>query len=225
MKRIAIVEDDVFMREELADILLKANYLVDKISDFKNTVSQLLEFSPDLILLDINLPEASGFQICQELKRKSAIPVLVLTSRDSLKDELQALGLGADEYLTKPCRSEKLLARISNVLKRYEGRKNMLERRGFLLDRNTYTLYFGGQSVILPNNQGKLLETLLTGEAEVISKQQLSMALWGTIEFIDENALQVNITRLKRTLSELGMPYQIVSIRGVGYSLKEEGNS
>lgn len=139
MKCIAIVEDEVMMREELSEILKKADYRVFAIEHFHDITGQLLEAAPDLVLLDINLPDASGFQVCREIKAKSAIPVLVLTSRDQMRDELHALDLGADEYLTKPCRKERLLARISNVLKRYEGRANMLEGVDFLLDRQTYT--------------------------------------------------------------------------------------
>ena len=197
MKRIAVVEDEFLMREELSDILRKAEYQVDEICVFEDVAEQLLELSPDLILLDLNLPGTSGFQICREVKQKSSIPVLVLTSRDQLRDELHALDLGADEYLTKPCRKERLLARVSNVMKRYEGRSNLLEGAGFLLDRQTYTLYIHNNSVILPKNQGKILEVFLTHGDEIVSKEELCLAIWGTTEFIDENALQVNLTRLK----------------------------
>lgn len=159
--------------------------------------------SPDLVLLDLNLPGTGGFQICRELKRKSAIPVLVLTSRDQMRDELHALEPGADEYLTKPCQKERLLARISNVLKRYEGRANLLEGPDCLLDRQTYTLYIHGQSVVLPKNQGKLLELFLAHGDEIVTKEELCLGLWGTTEFIDENALQVNLTRLKKTFASI----------------------
>ena len=153
MKRIAIVEDDALMREELEAVLKKAGYETETVCNFEDAQTCLLNLSPDMILLDLNLPGVSGFQICRGIKQKTSIPVLVLTSRDQMKDELLALNLGADEYLTKPCRRERLLARISNVLKRYEGRANLLEGSGFLLDRLTYTLYIDGQSVILPKNQ------------------------------------------------------------------------
>ena len=169
------------------------------------------------MLLDLNLPGMGGFQICRELKQKSSIPVLVLTSRDQLQDELHALDLGADEFLTKPCRKERLLARVSNVLKRYEGRNNLLEGNGFLLDRQTYTLYIHNQSVILPQNQGKILEIFLEHRSDIVTKEELCIALWGTAEFIDENALQVNLTRLKKTMANLDMPQQIIPVRGVGY--------
>lgn len=222
MKRIAIVEDEFLMREELSSMLRKADYHVDEITEFEDVTAKLLELSPDLILLDINLPGLSGYRICQEVKQKSSIPVLILTSLDKLRDELHALDLGADEYLTKPCRKERLLARVSNVLKRYEGRSNLLEGAGFLLDRQTYTLYINNTSVILPKNQGKILEVFLGHRDEIVSKEELCLAIWGTTEFIDENALQVNLTRLKKTMANLMMSQQIVPVRGIGYRLISE---
>ena len=111
MKHIAVVEDEALMREELADMLRRAGYAVTEVTDFADVTGQLLALAPDLVLLDLNLPEVSGFQICRDLKRRSALPVLVLTSRDQLRDEVHALELGADEYLTKPYRKERLLAR------------------------------------------------------------------------------------------------------------------
>lgn len=137
-----------------------------------------------------------------------------------MRDELHALGLGADEYLTKPCRKERLLARVSNVLKRYEGRANLLEGHGFLLDRQTYTLYLHNHSVVLPKNSGKLLEVFLSRRDQTVTRDDLCMALWGTTEFIDENTLQVNLSRLKKVMESLGMEQHIVPVRGVGYRLE-----
>ena len=139
-----------------------------------------------------------------------------------MADELQALQLGADEYLTKPCRKERLLARIENILKRYEGRSNLLEGQGFLLDRGTYTLYINNMSVVLPKNQGKLLEALLTAGDRMVTAEELCQALWETTEFIDENALQVNLTRLKKNMAKFGMKQKVVAVRGLGYRLKME---
>ena len=222
MKKIALVEDDEFIREELAQMLEKAGYHVEEVDSFTAIIEHLFESAPDLVLLDLNIPGISGFQVCQEIKRKSAIPVLILTSRDQMKDELYALELGADEYLTKPCRKERLLARVANVLKRYEGRANLLEGDGFLLDRLTYTLYINNQSTILPKNQGKLLEVFLLNKNELINKDKLNIALWGTTEFIDENALQVNLTRLRKAMIHLNMKQKIVAITGKGYQLTSE---
>lgn len=220
MKRIAVVEDEVYMREELCNMLQKDGYLAEAITEFEDAARLLAALRPDLVILDLNLPEISGFQICQELKNKTAIPVLVLTSRDRVKDELQAFHLGADEYLTKPCRKDRLLARVSNILKRYEGRTNLIEGPDFLLDQQTYTLYIHNTSVVLPKNQGKLLVALLSGGDALVTTEQLCIALWGTTEYIDENALQVNLTRLKKTMSGLEMKQRIVAVRGMGYRLE-----
>ena len=215
-----IVEDERALCDTVARSLRRSAYSVDCCYDGEKALELLETERYDLVLLDLNLPEVSGFQICRDLKRRSALPVLVLTSRDQLRDEVHALELGADEYLTKPYRKERLLARIGNVLKRYEGRPNLLEGADFLLDRQTYTLYIHNQSVVLPPNQGKLLETLLAHGGQTVTKDDLSRALWGTTEFIDENALQVNLTRLKKTMASLGMCQQLVSVRGVGYRLE-----
>lgn len=211
------MEDEVFMREELEEMLKNAGYEIKSIVVFQDVDKQILQFLPDLVLLDLNLPNENGFQICQRLKQKTTIPVFILTSRDQMRDELSALELGADEYLTKPCRKERLLARVSNILKRYEGRANLLEGKGFLLDRQTYTLYIHNKSLILPKNQGKLLEVFLEHGEKIVSKEELCIALWGTTEFIDENALNVNLTRLKKTMQELSMPKSICTVRGIGY--------
>ncbi len=222
MKKIAVVEDEVYMREELCCMLNNVGYEALEITAFEAAAEQLIQQNPDLVILDLNLPEISGFQICRDLKQKTGIPVLVLTSRDQMADELQALQLGADEYLTKPCRKERLLARIENILKRYEGRSNLLEGQGFLLDRGTYTLYINNMSVVLPKNQGKLLEALLTAGDRMVTAEELCQALWETTEFIDENALQVNLTRLKKNMAKFGMKQKVVAVRGLGYRLKME---
>lgn len=221
MKHILVIEDDSLIRNEIVILLKKAGYQVDAITDFKDTTQQAMKYDVDLILLDLNLPGESGFQICKNLKAKESIPILILTSRDRLSDEIHALKLGADEYLTKPFRKERFLVRIENILKRYEGRNNLLEKDNFLLDRNTYTLYINGNSVLLPQNQGKLLEVFLTSDHEVVTKEELSMKLWNTTEFIDENALQVNITRLKKVMNESGIKLKVKSVRGIGYKLTE----
>ena len=222
MKKISIVEDEPLVREELALLLENNGYAVYQVSSFEDVTGEILHDSPDLVLLDINLPDKSGYQICRELKNKSSIPVVILTSRDQLADELNALEIGADEFMTKPYRSEKLLLRISNVLRRYEGRSNMIEGPNFLMDRQTYTLFIDGNSVILPKNQGKILETLLQGRGGPVSKEDLCAAVWGTSEFIDENALQVNLTRLKKTVSTLGLDCRIEPVRGKGYQILSE---
>ncbi|SHH68858.1 DNA-binding response regulator, OmpR family, contains REC and winged-helix (wHTH) domain [Clostridium collagenovorans DSM 3089] len=223
MKKIVIVEDEAFMREELVSILEKEEYKISCITNFENAVEEILKECPDLVLLDLNLPGITGFEICKGLRQKSTVPILVLTSRDKLKDELHALGLGADEYLNKPCHKERLLARISNLLRRFEDRENFLELKGIKLDVQTYTMYVKGTSLVLPENQGKIMELLLSHSEEIVTKEMLFKKLWGTTEFVDENALQVNITRLKKTIKKLEIDYKITNIRGKGYCIEAMG--
>lgn len=224
MARIVVVEDDVYIREELIDMLGKSGYDAVPLLDFENAVSQIKELCPDLILLDINLPFHSGFEICKEIKSKQLGTVLVLTARDKLQDELHALGLGADDYLTKPCNMERLLARTKNLLRRREEQlqQGLLDGGGFLLDPNTFTLYAGKTSCVMPQNEGKILLALLKNSPDLVTKSELFHTLWGTTKFIDENALQVNFTRLRKTLREFGLEERIETVRGQGYRLKEQ---
>lgn len=223
MSKIVIVEDDCYMREEMVAILQKESYEVSCMNDFGHAVEEILKQSPDLVLLDLNLPEVSGFEICKRIKEKSTIPVLVLTGRNQLKDELHALGLGADEYLNKPCHKERLLIRIMNLLRRFDDRKHFIEGNGIRLDIQTYTLYNNGNSFVLPENQGKMMEQLLANDGELVTTSSLMKALWGDTNYIDENALQVNMTRLRKTINQLNLNYKITTIRGKGYRLETIG--
>lgn len=217
LPKIAIIEDEIYMREELTDMLEKSGYDPVPITDFENAPAQIRALSPDLVLLDINLPGPSGFEICKAIQSGFSGSILVLTARDRLEDELHALGLGADDYLTKPCPMERLLARIRNLLRRAPGHPAFLKGRGFSLDPDTLTLYAPGRSFRLPPNEGKLLAMLLKNSPRIVSKNELSQALWGTQMYIDENALQVNLTRLRKTLGKLGFENVIETVRGQGY--------
>ena len=220
MSRIVIAEDEAFMREELEYLLSKAGYETISLDRFSDTASDILSNNPDLVLLDINLPGQTGFEVCKYIRQKSLVPILVLTSRDSMKDELHALGLGADEYLPKPCHKDRLLARTANLLRRYQDNGHFLEVPGIRLDLNTYTLYTGHTSCVLPENQGKIMERLLSCPGGIVTKDELFQTLWGTREYVDENALQVNMTRLKKTLERLDLDYRIVTVRGTGYYIE-----
>lgn len=220
VKKIVIVEDELFMREELQYILENEGYDTFCMTKFLNVAEAIIDASPDLVLLDLNLPGISGFEICKEIRHKSNVPILVLTGRDQMKDELHALDIGADEYINKPCRKERLLARITNLLRRLEDRKHFLEIKDISLDLQTYTINVKGKATILPENQGKIIELLLENYEKLVTKEMLFKKLWGTTKFIDENALRVNMTRLKKTLYNLDTDYEIRTIRGKGYSLE-----
>lgn len=219
MKKIVVVEDDPFMREELKDVFSKAGYATSCVTDFNQTIEGIIKEEADLVLLDLQLPGRNGYEVCQALKRHHTVPVLVLTSKDQLKDELHALELGADEYLTKPCPSSRLLARTENLLKRFAGKEGMLDGGGFLFDYRTFTVYVNGTVNQLTEKEGKILQELLRHKGEIVAKEGLFEALWGTTEYIDENALQVTMTRLRKSLEKTGLRERIETVRGIGYRL------
>ena len=176
-------------------------------------------------MLDINLPFRSGFEICKELKAKQIGTVLVLTARDKLQDELHALDLGADDYLTKPCNMSVYLPELKIFfdVKKNRYSKGYLMEVVFLLDPNTFTIYVGNSSYLMPPNEGKILLALLKNSPKIVSKKELCIRLWGTEEFIDENALQVNFTRLRKTLREFGLEERIETVRGARIPFERAG--
>lgn len=219
MQKIVIVEDELFIREELENILQKHGYNTYCVNNFNNVVDKILKEACDLVILDLNLPGISGFEICKSIRNRSTVSILILTSRDQLKDELQALGVGADEYITKPCNKDRLLARISNLLRRYDNENHFAKAEGIKLDLQTYTIYTKDKSAVLTENQGKIMELLLSNLGQDVTKDMLFKRIWGTNEYIDQNALHVNMTRLKKTIKNLNINYEIITLRGKGYTL------
>lgn len=220
MEKIVIVEDDIFLRSELQNILEKEGYAAECISSFHNVIEEIIHMNPDLILLDLNLPHMSGYEICRGLKAKGRGPILVLTSRNQLRDEIHALDLGADDYLTKPCHPDRLLARIQKLIRLYSNLNILLEAGDIKLEEKTNTVYFNGKAVVLSENEGMIMKMLIEADASVVKKEELFIRIWGSTEFVDENILQVNMTRLRRTLESIGITDRIKTIRGVGYRLE-----
>lgn len=219
MTNIVIVEDDIFLREELQSILQKEGYSVVSISSFDTPVEEIIAANPALVVLDLNLPNLSGFQICRTLKEKGIGPILILTARDQLKDELHALELGADDFLTKPCHPKRLIARVQKLEQLYAKLPILLTWGSFQYDAKTHVLYVGNDSLSLSENEGIIMKLLIKHAPAVVKKEQLFAELWGSSEFVDENILQVNMTRLRKTLDKVGMSHHIKTVRGIGYQL------
>lgn len=219
MANIVIVEDDPFLREELQHIIQKEGYSVVSISTFDTPVEAIIQADPSLVLLDLNLPNMSGFQICRTLKAKGVGPILVLTARNQLRDELHALELGADDFLNKPCHPKRLIARIQKLQQLYATMPVFLNWSHFQLDEKTNVLYVGNESVSLSENEAVMMRLFIKNAPAVVSKEQLFIELWGSNEFVDENILQVNMTRLRKTLDKVGAAQYVKTVRGRGYQL------
>lgn len=222
MVRIAIVEDDIYLREELVTTFKQAGYDAAAPDSFEQVEEQIMSLRPKLVVLDVNLPGASGYELCKNLKRRDSFPILILTARDTLSDELTALGLGADDFLTKPCHPGRLLARAERLLQTYNKIRNIVQAGVLSLDTDTYKLVCDDKVLILPETEGKIMRCFMERYPELVSKSELFSAVWGTEQFVDENILQVNMSRLRKSLSAIGIEHAVQNVRGKGYRLKVE---
>lgn len=221
MSRIVIVEDDPVIREELALLLENEGYQAVAVTDFFDASRQVLEADPDLILLDLGLPGRDGISLCAKLRKTSRTPIIFVTSRDSASDELRALSLGGDDYITKPYNIPVLLARIKAVLRRAGGpaEPDVLEAKGLILHLARGTAEAEGNVAELTRNELKILAYLMSRAGQIVSRADLIDALWDSRIYIDDNTLSVNVTRLRAKLEEIGLPGFIKTRRGMGYQL------
>ncbi|NBI07699.1 response regulator transcription factor [Senegalia massiliensis] len=219
MQKIIIIEDTKIIREELKIFLSKYDYEIDAPDYFNNIVEYIYKSDADLILLDINLPVFDGYHICREIRKNLDTPIIVVTSRDSETDELMSMNLGADDFITKPYNTQILLARISAVLKRTS--KNSLSD---ILSYNDMKLNLLNGSIVykenteqLTKNEIKILSYLIKKKGTIVSREELMEYLWNSDVFIDDNTLSVNVTRLRKTLEDIGVKDVIQTRRGLGY--------
>lgn len=221
MNGIMIVDDAETIRKELASFLGSCGYKVSVLENFSHVVQDILQEKPDLVLLDINLPYADGYHICRELRKKSDIPILVVTSRNSEVDELMSMNLGADDFIAKPYNLHILEARISAILRRSQNAqtKDVIEYKGLSLDLLSGTVSYQGESVLLTKNELKMLAFLIQHQGNIVSRDDLMEYMWSSEAFIDDNNLSVNMTRLRKKLEQLGFPETIETRRGLGYQL------
>lgn len=222
MQKILIVEDDEKLREELEIFLNKNGYKAETLKKFNNTIQDILDIQPDLILLDINLPFADGEYICKEIRRQSTMPIIIITSRDSELDELLCLNYGADHYVTKPFNIQILLAKIGALLRRtnmLEENSEKIDAEDFILNMSKSTIEKDEKIIELTKNEYKIIKYLLRNRGKIVSRDEIMRYLWDDESFIDDNTLTVNITRLRNKLEELNLKELLVTKRGQGYIL------
>lgn len=224
MDKILIVEDDEKLREELKIFLDRNGYDTVTLDKFDNPVVDILKINPNLVLLDINLPFFDGEYICKELRKKSNVPIIMLTSRDNEIDELISLNYGADQYVTKPYNIQILLAKINGLLKRSknsDATQTLIDCKEFVLDISKSIIENGNNKIELTKNELKILHYLVMNRGKIVSRDEIMDYLWDSESFIDDNTLTVNIKRLRVKLEELGVKDIIETKRGQGYILNE----
>lgn len=222
MQKILIVEDDEKLRNELETFLNNNGYQAETLKSFNHTIQDILNRNPNLLLLDVNLPNADGEYICKEIKKQSNLPIIIVTSRNNEIDELLSLNYGADHYITKPFHLQILLAKIASLLRRTNIETNAqdkIEAKDFVLNTDKSTIQKDGKEIELTKNEFRILKYLVQNRNKIVAREEIMACLWDSENFIDDNTLTVNMTRLRNKLEELELKELLQTKRGQGYIL------
>lgn len=221
MAKIKIIEDDLSIANELKDLLENAGYEALITEDFSNILEQVKEGNFDLILLDINLPKINGEVLLQQIRKDTNTPIIMVTSKNSEVDEVLSMSYGADDYITKPYNPTILLLRIGAVLKRSGRSVEKLSYRGLEVIPQKGILKKEQEEIILTKNEMIIFLYLLQNIGTIVTRDELMTDLWNNDEYINDNALTVNISRLRSKLKEIGYEDAIETRKGQGYILHE----
>ena len=220
MQTILIIEDDLSIANELKEMLDNAGYNAKTVDDFHNVLAEIKKETPDLILLDINLPKINGEILLQQIRKEYNTPVIMVTSKNSEVDEVLSMSYGADDYITKPYNPTILLLRIGAVLKRTERTTEKLSYHDLEVIPQKGILKKQEQEIILTKNEMIIFLYLYERMGSIVSRDELMTELWNNDEYINDNALNVNISRLRAKLKDLGYEDAIETRKGQGYILK-----
>lgn len=225
MQKIFIVEDDEKIAQHLHKYMTKYGYDVYIAKNFSNIIPEFEEQVPHLVLLDINLPSYDGFYWCRQIRQLSTCPVIFISARTGEMDQVMALENGGDDFITKPFSPEIILAKIRSQLRRAYGEysasheERVVELSGLKLYPERLELHYKEQSVSLTKNEAYILEILLERYPRVAGRTDLLEKIWDDEAFVDENTLNVNITRVRKKFSRIGIRDALETVRGVGYKL------
>lgn len=223
MYKIMIVEDDAVIAGSVAKHLEKWDYDAKCVKDFQFVMDFFREFAPDLILMDITLPYCNGFFWCSEIRKESNVPIIFLSSISDHMNIVMAMNMGGDEYIEKPFNIHVLTAKIQAMLRRTYGftqTKDFLSHRELKLNLGNTELICNGEPISLSKNEYLILKLLMEKSGTVVSRDELMETLWGNEEFIDDNTLTVNVTRVRKKLETAGLTDYIKTKKGLGYLLE-----
>ncbi|MGH1840544.1 response regulator transcription factor [Enterococcus gallinarum] len=226
MQKIYLVEDDATIVSVLADYLRQWGYECYPAKKFAEILQEFRAVSPDLILLDISLPYYNGYHWCQEIRNISEVPIIFLSSMDQQMNQIMAMNMGADDYLTKPFDLAFVLAKIQALLRRsYQYTHQQVQT--FSLGDVTFhpienLLKSKTESLPLSPNESRILSLLLQQQGKIVPKETIIEMLWNSEEFIDNNTLAVNMTRLRKKLSQTGLSDLVQTVKNKGYLIEKE---
>lgn len=219
MKKIMIIEDDESIALELKELLKNVGYNPLVLDDFKNALEKIKANNPDLILLDINIPYLSGEELLQNLRKTSKVPVIMVTSRNSDTDEVISITYGADDYITKPYNPNILLLRINNIFKRINDFNDTINYKDIVVNLSKGCIVKDTMEILLTKNEMIIFNYFLMHQGNIVTRDELMTTLWNNNEYINDNALTVNISRLRNKLKEVGLIDAIQTRKGYGYYL------
>lgn len=227
MRRIFLIEDDPKIANLLKDYLERYEYVVRIVEHFDKIIDEFNKFEPHLVLLDINLPRYDGFYWCRQIRSISNCPIIFVSARDSGMDQVMAIENGGDDYITKPFNFDVVQAKIKGIIRRIYGeyatskQSDFMEVNGFLLHLTAMEVECNEQLAPLTKNEFVLLKAFMDRLNQVLSRTYLLEMLWDDEQFVDDNTLSVNITRLRKKLEDIGIRNSIQTIRGAGYKMND----
>lgn len=226
MQKIMIVEDDPKIAEHLKTHIEKYGYHVTCVTNFEKIMEEFNKINPDLVLLDINLPSFDGYYWCRQIRRVSVCPVIFISARIGEMDQVMALENGGDDYITKPFSAEIVMAKIRSQLRRAYGEyatrteERVLEIAGLKLYPERMEMTFRSKTVSLSKKETDMIENLMERYPRVAGREDLLEKLWDSQDYVDENTLNVNMTRVRKKFQEIGLHDVVETVRGAGYRLK-----
>lgn len=219
--KILLVEDDPKIRQELKVLLENNQYEIAMIEDFtKDITEEINKIAKDLILLDINLPNQNGFDICKKIKEKESVPIIFVTSCTGEESELKSILSGGDDFITKPYNKDILLEKMKRTIKKQNPiQYKEINVNGVTLDLHLSLVKYQNNSIELTRNEFLLLYYFFINPKKIITKEELLDYLWNEKYYLDDNILNVNLNRLRKKLEEIDKPNFIQNIRGKGYKI------
>lgn len=221
MYRIFLVEDDETIARLIKKHLEKWEYEVSTVQDFGNVLGEFAVCDPQLVLLDIRLPFYNGHYWCTQIRQVSKVPIIFLSSVSDNMNIVMAMNMGADDFIPKPFDLEVLTAKVQALLRRsydFAGSSSMLEHKGMLLNLSDATILYQEQKVELTKNELKILH-LIENKTQVVTRETLMTRLWESDMYVDENTLSVNVNRLRKKLTSIGLEDSILTKKGIGYQI------
>lgn len=221
--KIMIVEDDYTISEIVKEHLIRWGYEVKCIENFKFLKEEFVSFNPHLVIMDIVLPFYNGFHWCTEIRKISSVPILFLSSANDNMNIVMAMNMGGDDFIEKPFDLNVLTAKIQAMFRRafsFAGKLNVIEHNGVILNLNDATLLFEGKRIELTKNDFKILQLLMENVKKIVKRERIIEKLWESDDFIDDNTLTVNITRLRKKLEDIGLKDFILTKKGIGYFIE-----